>query len=295
MPAIKKLIKIEQPREKIKKYGAERLSSPELLALILRTGTSRRNVLKLSEKIMEVFGEDGLPMAKADDLEMVPGVGPVKAFPVQKDAGPFNEGYIEGELEEISKHFSSTHPTASPFQNAGIMIDRKFYTVKLSPRYNGKRKLLGDVVIDDDSKVPEEFFIEGKDIAKWEHLKNGKKELRRTKTGHEYHYSEGPVAFPDPLDKPSRTIVTGEGGCGPSRFKHVIRTRSGRLRRLMPVELEQLDMFPKDHTKFMLNKKLTPDTKRAFIAGNALVVGVIRKLGNSLRHAIEDNEAEART
>jgi DNA (cytosine-5)-methyltransferase 1 len=83
------------------------------------------------------------------------------------------------------------------------------------------------------------------------------------------------------LDKPSRTIITGEGGKSPSRFKHVIKTPKG-FRRLSPVELERLNMFPDDHTK--LNG--VSDTKRAFFMGNALVVGVIEKIGNQLYNQI---------
>jgi DNA (cytosine-5)-methyltransferase 1 len=89
-------------------------------------------------------------------------------------------------------------------------------------------------------------------------------------------YSEGAMPFPDPLDKAARTIVTGEGGSSPSRFKHVVKTKSGRYRRLTPVELERINMFPEHHTKG------APDVKRAFLMGNALVVGVIEKLGKSL-------------
>ena len=88
------------------------------------------------------------------------------------------------------------------------------------------------------------------------------------------------MVFPDSRDKPSRTIVTGEGGASPSRFKHVIKTKSGRLRRLIPLELERLNMFPDNHTAG------APDIMRAFIMGNALVVGVITKLGKALRDAI---------
>ena len=47
--------------------------------------------------------------------------------------------------------------------------------------------------------------------------------LRRAANGHEYFYTEGGIAFPD-VDQPSRTILTGEGGSTPSRFKHVIQT-----------------------------------------------------------------------
>ena len=86
------------------------------------------------------------------------------------------------------------------------------------------------------------------------------------------------MTFPDAIDKPSRTIITGEGGVGASRFKHVVKTPSGRLRRLVPIELERLDMFPDNHTLF----DGVSDGKRAFIAGNALVVGAIEKVGRAL-------------
>ena len=78
---------------------------------------------------------------------------------------------------------------------------------------------------------------------------------------------------PDSLDKPSRTIITGEGGSAPSRFKHVIQTSNGRLRRLTPVELERLNMFPDNHTSGV------PDGRRAFLMGNALVTGVVERVG----------------
>jgi len=85
------------------------------------------------------------------------------------------------------------------------------------------------------------------------------------------------MIFPDPLDKPSRTIITGEGGKSPSRFKHVINTKKGP-RRLTPIELERLNMFPDNHT----NLEGVNDTKRAFFMGNALVVGVIERISKQL-------------
>ena len=85
------------------------------------------------------------------------------------------------------------------------------------------------------------------------------------------------MIYPDALDNASRTIITGEGGKSPSRFKHVIKSDRG-LRRLTPVELERLNMFPDNYTKL---EGIT-DTKRAFFMGNALVVGVIEKIGKEL-------------
>ena len=216
-----------------------------------------------------------------------------KAFPVEKEGVNFFEHIIEGELSHVSEKFSSNKPTKSPFEIAGVMIGRKFSTMKVIPKFNGKATVLGDIIEADETKIPKEFFIdEKKDLSKWKELKGAKTEKRTSKSGFDYNYSEGAMIFPDPLTKPSRTIVTGEGGCSPSRFKHVIETKSGKLRRLMPFELEKLNMFPKDHTKYMEdkvgNKKDVPDTKRAFIMGNALVVGVIRGLGESLRKFAEN-------
>ena len=66
-------------------------------------------------------------------------------------------------------------------------------------------------------------------------LKGAKNEPRTTKTGIAYHYSEGAVTFPDALDKPSRTIITGEGGISPSRFKHVIKTNDETLGTILDI------------------------------------------------------------
>lgn len=205
-----------------------------------------------------------------------------KAFPVKKDNGNLIQFKIVGSLKKVSDNFSLDKPTKSPFENSGVMIARKIYTIKTNPNYEGKFTILRDIIIDDETKIPSEYFIKQEDKEKWVYLKGGKKEKRKSVTGFEYNYSEGPMIFPDSLDKPSRTIVTGEGGNSPSRFKHVIKTKSGKLRRLTPLELEKLNMFPENHTKFMQNGKITPDIKRAFIMGNALVVGVIKKLGQSL-------------
>ena len=122
-----------------------------------------------------------------------------------------------------------------------------------------------------------ELIISEDNLERWKYLKGSKKERRTAKGGYEYSYNEGPVAFPEPLDRPSRTIITGEGGNSPSRFKHVVKKRFGKkYRRLTPIELERLNMFPDNHTIGASN------IKRAFFMGNALVVGVVEKLGKSL-------------
>lgn len=198
------------------------------------------------------------------------------AFPVEQTLST-HEIKLEGTYAEITDNFSANKPSLSPFGSVGIVIDRKVITGKVNPVYDGKITKLGDILID-EKDVPEEFFIPEDKLPMWTYLKGAKKEERKTSSGHVYHYAEGAMVFPDALDKPSRTVITGEGGSGASRFKHVIKTPSGRLRRLVPLELERLDMFPDNHTKL----DGVSDGKRAFFMGNALVVGAIGKVGQSL-------------
>jgi DNA (cytosine-5)-methyltransferase 1 len=182
-------------------------------------------------------------------------------------------------LVEITNEFNKTGKL-SPFLNTGLLIKGKVYTTKTEPKYNGPKIVLGDIL--QNGEVPTEFFIDENDKPKWEYLKGAKKEKRKTKNGFEYNYTEGAMIYPDALDNASRTIITGEGGKSASRFKHVVDSDRG-LRRLTPVELERLNMFPCNHTK--IDGIL--DAKRAFLMGNALVVGVVEQIGRYLYKSIQ--------
>ncbi len=196
-----------------------------------------------------------------------------------KDDTTLSEFDIQGTLPEVTQTFNKGMAKTSPFKEAGLMISRHVWTQEASPIYDGMRLTLGQLVVD-ESDVPEEFFIDDNSLEEWKYLKGPKSEMRKTPQGFEYHYSEGGMAFPDPLDKPSRTIITGEGGASPSRFKHVILTQSGRYRRLIPLELERLNMFPDNHTKN------ASDGRRAFLMGNALVTGIVERIGLVLKERI---------
>lgn len=195
-----------------------------------------------------------------------------KAFPVEGTDCNVSNFIIKGTLEQVSEEFNKGK-SLSPFKNSGIMINRTVSTLALTPLYHGPFITLGDILVP-ESEVPSEFFISAEDVAKWEYAKGGKSEKRVNKTtGFEYNYSEGAMAFPDSIEKPSRTIITGEGGASPSRFKHVVKTQSGRFRRLVPIELERLNMFPDNHTEGATNMR------RAFLMGNALVTGIVERIG----------------
>jgi len=115
-----------------------------------------------------------------------------------------------------------------------------------------------------------------------------------------YGYKEGGLPFPDRVNGPGRTIITSEGGASVSRFKHVICevcaagkgqhktgadcVKGGKLRRLYPEELERMNGFSAEHSKTCKELKIS-DGKRAFFMGNALVVGVVRNIMESLNKA----------
>lgn len=199
-----------------------------------------------------------------------------KAFPILDDQPGISSFVINGDLSEVSANFNKGKKL-SPFRNAGVMTRRAVFTAPVTPLYIGPHITLGDILIDEDD-VPADFFIPQEEVARWEYAKGSKSEKRINKsTGFEYNYSEGAMAFPDSTDKPSRTIITGEGGSSPSRFKHVVLTPGGRYRRLTPIELERLNMFPDNHTA-----NASSDMRRAFLMGNALVTGIVERIGIEL-------------
>jgi DNA (cytosine-5)-methyltransferase 1 len=205
-----------------------------------------------------------------------------KAFEFKPKAGSLSEFDIEGSIQEVSAGFNKDKKD-SPFGNAGMMKDRHVYSVDAEPIYDGPRQTLGGNLVD-ENLVPEDFFITDDELPKWQYEKGAKKINRVSKEGYEYVFSEGGMAFPDYLDQPSRTIITGEGGTAPSRFKHVVKTKSGRYRRLLPIELERMNMFPDNHTYH----PEVSDGRRAFLMGNALVCGIIEQIGKSLFRFIYD-------
>ena len=205
-----------------------------------------------------------------------------QAFPFRVKEESVSTFNINGTIQEVSANFNKGKKD-SPFGNAGIMRDRRVYSVEANPVYEGTTQTLGDNLVDEDF-VPEEFFISEEELPKWQYEKGAKKIKRVSKEGFEYVFSEGGMAFPDYLDRPSRTMITGEGGNAPSRFKHVVLTPSGRYRRLIPIELERLNMFPDNHTYH----PEVSNGRRAFLMGNALVCGIVQEIGKSLYRFIYD-------
>ena len=187
-----------------------------------------------------------------------------QAFPVvalDKFAGI----QLDDTLSDISDNFTFE------FQNAGCMCDRHVYTAKVQ-ELEEPPILLGDVL---EGNVDSKYYIPANMLPRWEYLKGAKKIPRTAKTGFEYFYSEGAMAFPDPLDKPSRTLASSEGKV--DRSSHVVADPiTGGLRKLTPVEMERLQGFDDNWTDSM------SEPMRRFCMGNALVVPMVTRMGTVL-------------
>lgn len=191
-----------------------------------------------------------------------------EAFPsVANGKSNLKIGEIGTDLVDLTNNFSFN------FENTGYCSNFNFKTMRTDAKYDGPQQVLRDII---QTNVEESFYLKDEDFPKWEYMKGAKREKRRTREGFEYRYSEGAIPYPDNLDEPSRTMLTSESS--KNRSTHVVEDpATKRLRLLTPVECELLNGFPKDWTKTYM-----PEKFRYFCMGNALVVGIIEKLGQRL-------------
>ena len=201
------------------------------------------------------------------------------AFPITSSIERIATVDVSDDPYDVTQNFAADNPKTSVWQNAGAMQNGVAFTCKVNPAYSGHVKTLEEIRVP-DAEVPAEFFISDSDIPKWEEQRAAKKIERTTAEGFTYLYSEGSMPWPDPIDSPARTILTGEGGRGASRMKHAIRSESGKIRRLVPDELDQIQMFPKGWTASEGDRTMS-DGHRAFCMGNALVVGIPHAIGKT--------------
>jgi len=76
---IKEMAVADRPREKLIKYGPEKLNNSELLATILGTGVKGENAVELANRILKRFSGNQLALLSAEDLDQAIGLGPAKA------------------------------------------------------------------------------------------------------------------------------------------------------------------------------------------------------------------------
>lgn len=197
-----------------------------------------------------------------------------KAFPIS-EISELNHCEMVSDIVKISDEF------AFDFRASGYMHLGNIYTADVKETEEAPI-LLGTIL---EKNVDNSFYITDKSkMEKWVYLKGAKKIPRVAANGHEYIFSEGPVAFPDPWDRPGRTMLTSESTL--NRSTHVVADPgTGNLRTLTPIEAERLQGFEDDWTNSGM-----PQRMRFFCMGNALVVPMITRMGNVLDDIISLEE-----
>ena len=207
-----------------------------------------------------------------------------KNFPIQ-----FNEDDDFGEISIKKKDFRDLVAISDEFEfhffNSGLMHKGNIYTYKTSPVECENVTTLGDII--EKGEVDEKYYLLDEKLEKWKYLKGSKKVPRKRPNGETYYFSEGKIAFPDKLDVPARTMLTSESTT--NRSSHVVKdVQSGNLRTLTPVEAERIQMFPDDWTN--IESKAMTERRRYFMMGNALVVGVVERLGDYISAIVEKED-----
>lgn len=214
----------------------------------------------------DTMTEYGKKMSKVSTTDIIKSKGLMaSAFPISNTSNPVSTE-IGTDLIDVSDNFGFV------FENSGFMSKGKVTTLKIE-ELEEKPILLGQILQD---VVDEKYFITRERMEKWSYLKGAKKINRTAANGHSYVFSEGPIAFPDPWDRPARTMLTSESTL--NRSTHVVADRrTGCLRLLTPVEAERLQGFDDEWTNTGM-----PDRMRYFCMGNALVVPMITRMGKVL-------------
>lgn len=206
---------------------------------------------------------------KRDFLKKMP---PFSSTMLNEAIGDISEVDIN-EYKKV-KEFSNLFSIKKGFKNTGFMVNGEVYMADYTPTRR-EEKTLGDLLI---SNIDDEnLYLSPEKIEKFKELKRGFRTVKVSRTGYEYKYGMGSMQFPDSVDKPARTIVTSESSV--SRMTHVIEDPGNkRVRLLSPVEAERINTFPDGWTELdgVIN------SNRYFTMGNALVVDLIKEIGEQI-------------
>lgn len=217
---------------------------------------------KISEKnVNQIFNTDGIF---------------ARAFPIYdvKCAKSINIVDKYNDLVDVSDNFQYA------FENTGLMRNGIIYTVKSTPIVQ-EPITLEQIT---ENNVSEDFYLSEAQELKFEYLRGSKKIPRIDANGHEYYYSEGAMSPYDDLSLPGRTMLTSEGTI--NRSTHIIKDPiTNRMRFLTPIECERLNQFPDDWTNSGM-----PIKRRYFMMGNALVCGIVSRLGREIENIIENEK-----
>lgn len=186
------------------------------------------------------------------------------------------EGEISEDIVAVSDNYQFD------FKEAGYMRDGFILTAEVEETLEAPT-LLKDILVKD---ADEHHYITDEQMPDWQYMKGAKKIERTSKEGYNYLFSEGPVAFPDPWDRPGRTMLTSEHT--KNRSTHVVEDPiTHKLRLITPIEAERLQGFNDDWTNSGM-----PEKMRYFCMGNALVVPMITRMARILNPIVENEPEE---
>ena len=179
------------------------------------------------------------------------------------------------DLVDITNNFKGQ------FFNSGIMINGNVYTSKVEKNCDDLFPLKNII---QKEEVDSKYFLNEETLEKFKYLKGSKRIPRVKPNGEPYMYSEGAMPYPDNLEAPARTMLTSEGGV--SRSTHIVEDFiTKKIRLLTPLECERINGFPDHWTDTGMTVK-----RRNFMMGNALVVGIVERLGNQIEMIIEKED-----
>ena len=203
---------------------------------------------------------------------------PVKGKAVKKR---INANKLDEDIAEVSANFSD-----GKMWNSGLMTNGYYYTIETEPKGDEEPIPMKEIVVS-PNQVPEEYYINGEKLEKFKYLRGPKKITRTATNGHTYTFSEGGMSEYDSLELPGRTMLTSEGSV--NRSTHLLKI-DGKYRLITPIEAERLQDFPDDWTRYKRNAKgevvEVSDRMRMFFMGNALVTGIVKRIGDELQKII---------
>lgn len=143
---MKELPVSEQPYEKCERYGASSLSDAELLAVILRTGTSKLRSTEVAIQLLKLKSSEqglcGLRYLTLKELMTIPGIGRVKAILLQCVME------LSSRMAKVSRMEALT--LSNPKTVADVYMQEMRFLTKEQTRvifFDTKNRLLGDCVI----------------------------------------------------------------------------------------------------------------------------------------------------
>lgn len=201
-----------------------------------------------------------------------------KQFPIHDEVvkGRHNYGRLDSDVVNVSDTYS-----LGRMWNAGLMHNGVFHTYETSP-IEEEPITLGDIK-QDEGLISEERYLDQDKVDRFDYLRGSKKIDRVSADGHKYVYSEGGMSPYDSLDLPGRTMLTSEGLA--NRSTHLLKI-GDKYRMLTPIEAERLQDFPDAWTKYKLEDgevKEVPDRRRLVFMGNALVVGIVKRIADGIK------------